>query len=476
MENTQAIKRTKVVATIGPASENEETISKLIRAGANVFRFNMKHADIAWHNERIGRVQRVADKLGVPIGILIDLQGPEIRVETLDKADVPVQKDGEVVFAERLSKKEPHLVCIPHRAVFNVLAPGDTLLIDDGFLEFAVTSVDHGNRRLTARALDDCVIKHRKGLNLPGKKLRLPSLVPDDLKKLDMAVRTKVDFVALSFARTKRDIDILRQEMKKRNVEAMVVAKIESQQALDNLDDLISAADAIMVARGDLGIEVPIEEIAFWQKHIITKCRAARKPVITATQMLQSMVENPRPTRAEATDVANAVFDGTDAVMLSAETAAGRFPVKAVRAMTLIARFNEEHAVHERPAVRTKRSTSLIVEAAVSIAETVSAPRVDAFLVFTETGRTARVLSSLRPRTPIIAVTENKKAIEELTLSYGVNAHYAKFPSGAFISPEKVIHKLITQGVLKHGETVLVIHGKQWKTPGLTNALTLLEV
>jgi pyruvate kinase len=468
-------KKTKIVATIGPACDSRESIAMLIDRGVNVFRFNMKHADIAWHSERIKRVQAIADALKTPIGILIDLQGPEIRIETPGKADIAVKKGELVTFSAKYSDAG-RVVCIPHPIVFRVLNVGDALLIDDGFLEFTVKKIS--GQTLVAEALDDCIIKHRKGMNIPGKKLDLPSLIEDDLRKLDMAQSHKVDFIALSFSRTKKDIEILRTEATKRKLNAKIVAKIESQQALDNLDDLIAAADAIMVARGDLGIEVPIEELAYWQKTIIAKCRAARKPVITATQMLQSMIDNPRPTRAEATDVANAIYDGTDAIMLSGETASGKFPVKAVEAMARIAKFNENkktQAVMPIAQTPAQNSTELIVRAAISMLMNESVP-IDALLVFTETGYTARALSSFRPQVPIIAVTDEKKTVETLTLSYSVQPIFEVFPSGIIASFDQVLSHLKKQKLIQPNQTILVIHGKRWKTPGLTNALTIVTV
>jgi len=469
----QTLKKTKIVATLGPTSDSPEKIEELIKAGVNVFRFNMKHADISWHNERIIRVQGIADTLKVPIGILIDLQGPEIRINTPQEKPVQVKEHEQLLFSSKEIQDTPHII-IPHPEVFKSLDVGDGFLIDDGFVEFEVIKkVKDG---FLAEAKDSATIKHRKGLNLVGKDIDLPSLIDDDLKKLDMAARAKVDFVALSFARKRQDIQILREEMKKRNLNAMIVAKIESQAGLDHLDELIDESDAIMVARGDLGIEVPIEQLAYWQKTIIIKCRQAFKPVITATQMLDSMINNPRPTRAEATDVANAVFDGTDAVMLSAETASGQYPVKAVTAMARIAHFNEvrSHIMHQIEP--HKNLTASIVDASLSILSDSKQFPINAIVVFTETGYTARVLSSHRPKVPVIAVTDQQKTVEELTLSYGVHAIPIQFPEGTFSISKKILDDLVQKNVLHSGDTVLVTHGKSWRTPGLTNALMVITL
>lgn len=467
------MKHTKIVATLGPASDSKEKIAELIKAGVNVFRFNMKHADIAWHNERITRVQEVADSLATKIGILIDLQGPEIRIETKDKQDVVLKKGEGIWFSPNFLVDFPS-VCIPHSVVFKSLEVDDKLLIDDGFLELDITEVD--KRGVFAVAIEDCVIKHRKGLNLLGKDIDLPSLIEDDLKKLDMAAKTKVDFVALSFSRTKKDIEILRKEMAKRNVDAHIIAKVESQAGLDHLDELIEAADGIMVARGDLGIEVPIEQLAYWQKMMIAKCRVAHKPVITATQMLESMINNPRPTRAEAVDVANAVFDGTDAVMLSAESANGKYPVKAVQAMARIAAYNEEHRGSSPLEPSPNDLTELIIHAAQTMIKDQGEVDIEAIVIFTETGRSARILSSFRPETPVIAVTDRAKTVETLTLSFGITPVFSKFPEGEILSPDKELEELVEKHILKKGQKVMVIHGKSWKKTGLTNSLAVMTV
>lgn len=467
-------KFTKIVATIGPTCDTQSRIEGLIHAGVNVFRFNMKHNTIAWHEERITLVQEIADSLHIPVGILIDLQGPEIRLETPEQREIHLKK-GDRYLVTRSFLPGVESICVPHAAVFDVLAVGDSFLIDDGFIESTVVSLTKDGFIIEMK--EDCVIKNRKGVNLPGKHIDLPSLVADDLVKLDMAAKNKVDFVALSFTRTKQDVEILREEMKKRQVEAMIIAKIESQPALDHLTDIISAADGIMVARGDLGIETPIERLAFEQKKMILECRKNRKPVIVATQMLQSMCDNPRPTRAEATDVANAVFDLTDATMLSQETASGSFPEKSVATMARICAWNEKHTTPSWIDPVEERTTDTIVHAVLPIVTDTKKDTVDAIVVLTETGYTARCVSSCRPGVPIIAVSDNKKTIEMLTLSYGVLPVLLSFPQqGSITTTADVISQLTVLALLKKGDKVILIHGSTWKKPGLTNTVSLLEV
>ncbi len=466
-------KRTKIVATIGPASDSEEKIADLIKAGVNVFRFNMKHGDLDWHNERITKVKKISDALYEPIGILIDLQGPEIRLYTKNGDNITLRKGQTVVVSQDEANKDA-LIKLSHDEVAPSLKVGDQFLIDDAFVEMKVVAKDKSS--ITLEALNDCVIKNKKGVNLPGIDIDLPSLIEDDLKKLDLASKNIVDFIALSFVRTKKDIDILRNEMLKRKISAKIVAKIENQKALDNLEELILASDAVMIARGDLGVETPIEQLAYWQKRMVNLCRTHHRPVIVATQMLESMTNNPRPTRAEATDVANAILDGTDAIMLSGETAGGKFPVKAVEAMAKIAKYNEQYAQPAKIANHPITSADLIVDAVSGMFNSGKKIDVDLIVIFTETGHTARMIASRHLPIPVMAITDNEKTMSSLILSYGVMPIFEDFPSGVFHSSEDVIKKLENEKILITGQKILVVHGKHWKTPGLTNSLSIIEV
>ena len=463
---------TKIVATIGPASDTEEIIEHLIEAGVNVFRFNTKHGTTQWHEERIKRVQRIANKLGKDIGILMDLQGPEIRLETFDKKPIFVER-GETLKITVEPTEKFKSICIPRKEVFEALNKGDQILIDDGSIELKVTSVSES--LIEAVTEDPGEIGHRKGVNFPGVRVDLPSLIKDDLEKLSMAGVNKVDFVALSFCRTKMDVENLRKELEKRKMKSMVVAKIESREALDNIDEIIEAADGIMVARGDLGVEVPIEELAYWQKKIIEKCRVRNKPVITATQMLQSMIENLRPTRAEATDVANAVLDGTDAIMLSGETASGKHPKKSVQAMARIATFNEKHERRAKFEFIPENETDMIVKAVEQMLEQ-DHFKATIILVFTHSGATARSLSRLRPFIPIVAATADQHVVEQLTLSYGVFAVKTKFAESDFKLPNPVLDMMIKGGLINKGDNLIVVHGQHYYEKASTNAVALVKI
>lgn len=460
------MKHTKIVSTLGPASESLEMITALIDAGVDVFRLNTKHGDLEWHSMMLKKIDgRVAT--------LIDLQGPEIRINTRNAEPIQVFTGDTIVFGKDFDNERVK-VSIDQKEVFGSLKKGDLVLIDDGLIEFEVVKTQRDS--FTAKSHSDQIIKNRKGLNLPGKHIDMPSLVPSDLKMLTLLKEFHVDFVALSFCRSKKDIDKLRSEINKHGSKAQIVAKIESQQALDNLDEIILATDAVMVARGDLGIEVPFERLAKSQTHIVEKCRVAGKPVIVATQMLESMTVNPRPTRAEATDVANAVFDGTDAVMLSGETASGNYPVKAVEAMARIIKYNENSALPYNPELSPKSDTQLIIDAAMNIVKKEHGPDIDVILIFTESGYTARMMSRYRPHVDIVALTERLEVARSMNLVYGATGVYKAFPKGPFSFSKEIISFLKKEQLIKSGQTALVIHGEHWKAEGQTNALMIVHL
>lgn len=464
-------KLTKIVATLGPACDTEVKIADLIDAGVNVFRFNTKHGEPEWHEERIKRVQKVADEKLVDIGILLDLQGPEIRIETRDKDDVSLDAGEEIYLGTDFTDEKVSIV-IPETGIIERMEKGDWFFIDDGKILLEVARKD--GARVVVSSNKSAIVKNRKGVNFPDKVLSLPSLVAADFKQLDMASLNKVDFVALSFVRDVEDVNILKKEIEKRKMNAKIVAKIENKLALKNLDEIIEVSDAIMVARGDMGIEVAIEEVAYWQKIIIEKCRKAYKPVITATEMLESMTHSLRPTRAEATDVSNAVFDGTDAVMLSGETALGDYPIETVATMTKIAGFAENANEMVFARSRAKDMTQLIAMAAMEMAVN-GGVAIDKIVVFTHSGYTARVISSFRPNIPVIAITDNKKTVETLTLSYGVTARIHDIPEDEIVSPVDTVDILKKTEDVEDGDSVLVVHGARWKTPGLTNSITFVK-
>ncbi len=464
-------KSTKIVATIGPATETEETLEQLIHAGMNIARFNTKHADPTWHNERIERVRKVSEKLDVPVGTLVDLQGPEIRINLPDEKSFHVKKGEKVIFTSNKETKAEKMADVPQE-VIRCLSVDSLILLDDGLCEFIVTEITDDT--IVAEAICNCEVSHRKTMNTPGTILGMPSLTDRDYQYLDGIKPELIDFVGLSFVRDARDIQNLKEELAKRNIEAAIISKIENQAALDNIDEIIEESHGIMIARGDLGVEVDYQQLVYWQKEIIRKCREAAKPVITATQMLKSMVNHPRPTRAEVSDVANAVYDGTDAVMLSEETTIGEYPVASVRTQAEIADFNEDHSVHDIEWPENSDSSLNITSNAANLLLH-SEQKIDRIICLTETGRTARLISRFRPNQLIYTVTHIEKTYRRLALSFGVKPFLIEFPEGKIEINDELIEKFEKEGITKSGETVLFIHGTVWKEPGLTNTLALIS-
>ncbi len=464
-------KLTKIVATLGPATETEATMEELIKAGMDVARFNTKHGTPEWHLERIHRVKNVAKRLGKSIGVLLDLQGPEIRINTKDGATFEVKENDLIKFTSQSPADRE--MNIPAN-VIEAIQIGDTVSIEDGVCEFLVVAKDQLS--LTVKVLGDYSIKHRKTMNTPGIVINMPSLIENDLVQLDNMTDDDIDFVGLSFVRDTKDIAILREELKKRNLHTDVVAKIENQSALDNLDEIIAAADAVMVARGDLAVEVPFERLAYYQKMIISKCRNAGKPVITATQMLESMTFSPRPTRAEVSDVANAIYDGTDAVMLSGETTLGKYPVKCVATQAKIAAYNEPLTENDLWDVANSDDVSAITYAAFSLLD-FSQDEIDLVVCLTATGKTARQLSRFRPDIKIKAVTYDKTTYNKLSLVYGVEPVLATDDSFKYSSEMDIVDNLKENGVVQAGQKVLIIAGLGAQVTGRqTDSLLLVDI
>jgi pyruvate kinase len=465
------MKLTKIVATIGPATESETMIEQLILAGMDVARFNTKHSTPEWHRVVVERVKSVAERLRKPVAILLDLQGPEIRIDVPAKS-FSVKENEEIVFTQDPAAAKTKAAVVP-ADVIEALQPGNLILLDDGVCEFTIVRKEPG--RLIAKALGDFEVHHRKTLNTPGLVIDMPSLVEADLACLDAVGPIGIDFVGLSYVRGKADIAFLRNELRKREIDAAVIGKIENQAALDNIDEIIQASDAIMVARGDLAVEVPFEQLAFWQKLIIGKCRLVAKPVITATQMLKSMVTSPRPTRAEVSDVANAVYDSTSAVMLSEETTIGKYPVKAVQTQAKIVMFNEPYVESHLEDWMDENNSSGITHAAMYLIQH-RLETIDSIVCLTETGQTASLLARFRPKIPIHALTSNEFTYRKLALHFGVIPHILDFPEQGIQEPDQIARRVGELGIVETGKNVLIIYGSVWKTPGLTNSLSLVTI
>lgn len=471
-------KSTKIVATIGPATETEEMIEKLILAGMNVARFNTKHGTPEWHKERLERVRRVSDRLGLPVATLLDLQGPEIRLDLPEGFDsFEVNDNDYVTFTSDRLLKGSHLIFVPQE-VIDAENEGGRILIDDGAGEFFVTAKNA--QSLVTQVHDSFTVKKRKTVNTPGVTINMPSLIAADIVQLDNLNDELVDFVALSFVRNVEDLQVLRDEMSKRNLHCAVMAKIENQSAIDNLEGIIKASDAIMVARGDLGVEVPFEELTRWQKEIIFLSRMHAKPVITATQMLKSMVESPVPTRAEVSDISNAVYDGTDAVMLSEETTIGKYPEKAVRTQAKIVSYAEKYATPRALEMFDFDVSTAISHAAVLLLQSARDPnhemQVDEAVCLSATGTTARTIARFRKVKQLHVFTNRPQTYRQLSLAYGVIPHLMDLTDVSLDDISEVKSLIQKLEIAQSGQIVILVHGTTWNEPGLTNSLRVLRM
>jgi pyruvate kinase len=462
--------RTKIVCTTGPASSSPAVLRSLIAAGMNVARINFSHGTHEQHAEVIGAVRRLAKDAGRPVAILADLQGPRIRIGDIPAPIMLVEGSDMVLVPEAVA--EVGEVPVTYGELANDVKVGDRILINDGLLDLVVLDV-HAPR-VVARVVHGGPMASHKGINLPGVLVSAPSITEKDRADITFAVAQEVDYLALSFVRRAKDIEGLRRLIPPH---MLVVAKIEKDTALANLDSILRVADGVMVARGDLGVELPFEEVPIAQKRIISLANAAGRPVITATQMLESMIENPRPTRAEASDVANAILDGTDAVMLSAETATGQYPELAVRAMSRIITEIESHPAPRQRATdhaRLRRTDGPVETEDAIAAATVAAVRmlaVPLIIVFTKSGFSARVVASHRPEVPILAATDVERTYRQLALVWGVQPELVP-SSGSY--NEMVGHALAAarrRGLAKEGERVVVTAGVPFDQPGSTNLM-----
>jgi len=462
-----AQRRTKIVATLGPASDSADTLRSLIATGIDCVRLNLSHGTHEQHAERAWLVREIAAQVGRPIALMADLQGPKLRVGDLAEP-VVLRKGEEVTVCAEETATDGELPVAP-AVIGDVLEPGHDVLIDDGLVRLRVDEVSRGRARC-AVLVGGPVTSH-KGVNLPGVPLPIPSITPKDTDDLEWALHTGVDFVALSFVRSPGDVRELRAIIEQHGSHAHVIAKIEKAEAIDVLDDILSETDAVMVARGDLGVEIGPALVPLLQKRIIHKALERGKPVITATQMLESMIHASLPTRAEASDVANAILDGTSAVMLSGETAMGDYPVEAVAYMDRIARAvepsmdyrHELPEAHENPTIGGAMSN-----AACDLAE---ALRAAAILVPTFTGRTASAVARLRPRRPIVAFTHVDWAMRQLALEWGVTPVYIPESRDVEELWSTAVAAAREAGLVQSGDRVVITAGTAVNIPGSTNVI-----
>jgi len=412
------MRRAKIVCTLGPATASEEMISRLIGAGADVIRLNFSHGEQEEHGLAIARIRRIAEKKGKPIAILQDLQGPKVRIGPLKEKSYRLKKNALLVITKRPIVGTDAAVSTTYPSLYEKVRPGDQILINDGHIELRVMEVKDGN--IECKVIEGGILEPHKGVNVPGRDLGFPAMTVKDRKDLEFGLKQGVDYVALSMVRTAQDILSIKRLIRKHHKAVPVIAKLEQAMAIQHLDEILAVADGVMVARGDLGVEIPLEQVPLLQKEIIKKANAAHIPVITATQMLESMIENPRPTRAETSDVANAIFDGTDAVMLSAETAAGKYPVEAVRMMARIIGAAERRP----PSAESFPKEHLSVPEAVSKAACHLASEMNAKAIVTSTlsGGAALRLSKYRPPMPILAFTPHPEIERRMNLYWGVSS------------------------------------------------------
>lgn len=416
-----ATRSTKIVATVGPASSSPEMLEKLLQAGVNVFRINFSHGDRELHRTTVEAIRAAADKLGVIVGVLQDLQGPKIRVGRFvnDKVTLREGQAFRLTCADDSPGNEER-VGVTYGNLVRDVSAGDTLLLDDGRLELKVTEV--GADEITTEVVVGGVLSNNKGINIPGAYLSIPALTDKDVQDIRFGAELDVDWVAMSFVRTRDDLLLARHYLARAGSQAKLMAKIEKPSAVERFDEILKEVDGVMVARGDLGVEMPPERVPLIQKRLISECMRAGKPVITATQMLESMITNPTPTRAEASDVANAIFDGTDAVMLSAETAVGAHPVEAVRMMNRIARTVEASDEYRNGMRQLVPTADASTPDAVALAAVEMAYNLDAQLIvtFTSSGNTAMRVSRNRPPSPVLAITPNARAARQMMVAWSV--------------------------------------------------------
>jgi len=465
-------RRTKIVCTLGPASWTPERVAALAKAGMDVARINFSHGDLERHAETIRTVRQVSREIGRPIALLGDLQGPKIRVGVLPEPVELVPGDA-ITFAPEGQNQGSELPTTYAQLAEDVKV-GDVVLLADGLMELITEDVEAP--RVKMRVIHGGTLTSNKGINLPGTRVSAPSLTEKDLRDLEFALEHDLDYVALSFVRAAEDVMDLVRRIPKDG--PLVVVKVEKGHALENLEDILEVAAAAMVARGDLGVELPFERVPLAQKRMIQMANLASRPVITATQMLESMIENPRPTRAEASDVANAIIDGTDAVMLSAETATGKFPVQAVQSMVRIAQeIENSHILEEGPhydmPIRVAEGGPTPTERAIAgaTAEAVRRMQAPLILTFTTSGSTARIVSSFRPPVPILAITDRPKTYNQLALVWGVIpvlcSDEASFEEMLACGREEAVKR----GLAQKGDRVVVTAGYPMHVAGTTNLL-----
>ncbi|MDA8222683.1 pyruvate kinase [Desulfosporosinus sp.] len=461
------MRRTKIVCTIGPASESEEKVQALLAAGMDVARLNFSHGTHEEHSRRIVTLRKEAAKFGKHLGILLDTKGPEVRTGKVPEEGITLINGSEFILDTDLSLGNQQRVGITYTELWRKIQPGSHILIDDGQLDLEVTSVDKEIIRTIIR--NGGILKSQKGVNTPNALIDLPAVTERDIEDIRFGISQGIDFIAASFTRKALNILDVRRVVEEMGADVHIIAKIESQEGINNLDDILEVADGLMVARGDLGVEIPVEEVPIRQKEMIRKCNLLGKPVIVATQMLDSMIRQPRPTRAEASDVANAIFDGTDAIMLSGETAAGLYPIEAVQMMDKLAKRTEKTCLNNV----SSRYTQLNVAEAISFASYTIAKDLQATAILTPThsGLTACMISKYRPIAMIIAATPFASTARKLSLQWGVQPILVPESSGTDEMLSVTVNTSLNQNYIHAGDVVVITAGVPIGKVGSTNMI-----
>ncbi|MFM9332002.1 pyruvate kinase [Paenibacillus mesotrionivorans] len=471
------MRKTKIVCTIGPASESVENLTKLVNAGMNVMRLNFSHGDFEEHGGRIKNIREVTKNTGKNVAILLDTKGPEIRTGKLKVEPIELVQDETIILTTEEILGDKDRISITYDNLPNDVSVGSTILIDDGLIGLTVTDIK--GTEIHCHIVNGGTIKSKRGVNVPGVKITLPGITEKDANDIVFGIEQGVDFIAASFVRKASDVLEIRELLEKHNASHIqIISKIENQEGVDNLDEILEVSDGLMVARGDLGVEIPAEEVPLVQKAMIKKCNRVGKPVITATQMLDSMQRNPRPTRAEASDVANAIFDGTDAIMLSGESAAGKYPEESVKTMARIAERAESALEYREIFLKQSQAQQTSVTEAISQAVANSALDLDAkaIVTATESGYTARMVSKYRPKAPIIAVTTNPQVIRRLMLIWGVIPVLGKEAANTDEMIEQAIDSSVNAGLVNVGDLVVITAGVPVGRTGTTNLIKVHHV
>ncbi|WP_347450794.1 pyruvate kinase [Acetoanaerobium noterae] len=467
-------KKTKIVCTIGPASESIDTLKELIKSGLNVCRLNFSHGNYEEHGKRIDNIKAARNEMKLPIAILLDTKGPEIRTGKFSSPEVNLVEGQNFIITMEDVLGDETKCTVSYKELVNDVKPGNQILIDDGLVGLAVKEIK--GQEILCIVQNAGTIKDNKGVNVPNVKINLPAITPKDKKDIEFGIKQGIDFIAASFVRKASDVLAIREILEENNAtNIQIISKIENQEGVDNIDEILEVSDGLMVARGDLGVEIPTEDIPIVQKELIKKCNILGKPVITATQMLDSMIRNPRPTRAEVTDVANAIFDGTDAIMLSGETAAGKYPLESVKTMASIA-IRAEQTLDYEELLKTKvKLRQLNITNAISHATCTTAIDLKASAIITATasGYTARMVSSYRPSAPIIAATNSEMVMRQMGLVWGVYPLLAEKGLSTDDVFEKSVQSALDMDYISSGDLVVITAGVPVGIAGTTNLINV---